>query len=277
MCVFLQKSKIIEKRNYYLMLNYNNIKKYISAARLQRYEAICGNDPKKSLKLYQTNLRLSQAFYPILSLFEIILRNAINDEMIRYYNDAEWLKNRMNSLVYRGVDPNTGKPIVNEYLKKKIANVIRNNRNASNGKIVSELSFGFWTDLFEPKYFPLVNGRPMYIFYTFPSGTNRSIISGRLKTIRDFRNRVYHNEPIIFGVDQNGNTIFYTQDCVDIYNELKAFFGYFNLDFKAWTQRIDNVLFEIQRAEFVHKEYPKTTYYSKRIALGIKHYRQKYI
>ena len=259
-------------------MNYNNIKKYISAVRLQRYEAICGNDPKKSLKLYQTNLRLSQAFYPILSLFEIILRNAINDEMIRYYNDTEWLKNRKNSLVYRGgVDPNTGRPIVNEYLKNKITNVLRNNRTASNGKIVSELSFGFWTDLFEPKFFPLLNGRPLYIFYSLPAGTNRSIVSGRLKTIKSFRNRIYHNEPIIFGVDQSGNTIFTTQDCVEIYKELKAFFGYFNLDFKVWTRRIDNVLLEIQRAECVHKEYPKITYYSKRIALGIKHYKQKYI
>lgn len=259
------------------MLKYNNIKKYISAARLQRYEEICGNDPKKSLKLYQTNLRLSQAFYPILSLFEIILRNAINEEMIRYYNDAEWLKNRRNTLVYSDINSRTGKPFINDYLKKNIEKIINNNQQASTGKILSELSFGFWTDLFEPKYFPLVNGRPMYIFSSLPAGTNRSIISGRLKTIRVFRNRIYHNEPIIFGVDQSGKTIFNTQDCVNIYNELKAFFEYFNLDFKAWTQRIDNVLFEIQRAEFVHKEYPKTIYYSKRIALGINHYRQKYI
>lgn len=264
------------KQNYKIVLNYNNIKKYISAPRLQRYEAICGNDPKKSLKLYQTNLRLSQAFYPILSLFEIILRNAINDEMIRYYNDANWLSNRKNTLVVNGFRRD-GRPFTNEYWKKKITDIIRNNRRPSNGKILSELSFGFWTDLFEEKYFPLVDGRPMSIFHSLPPSTNRSSISRRLKVIRDFRNRIYHNEPIIFGKDQNGNNIFETQDCVNIYNELKAFIEYFNLDYKAWTQRIDNVLFEIQRAEFVHKEYPKTKYYSKRIALGIKHYKQKYI
>lgn len=119
------------------MLNYNNIKKYISAARLQRYEAICGNDPKKSLKLYQTNLRLSQAFYPILSLFEVILRNAINYEMIRYYNDAEWLRNRINTLEYHGVNNRTGQPFTNDYLKKKIENILRSDRTASNGNIAT--------------------------------------------------------------------------------------------------------------------------------------------
>ena len=259
------------------MLNYNNIKKYISAARLQRYEAICGNDPKKSLKLYQTNLRLSQAFYPILSLFEIILRNAINDEMIRYYNDSDWLRNRKNTLVYRGVNNRNGQPFTNDYLKKKIVNILRADRTASNGKIVSDLNFGFWTDLYEEKYFPLVNGRPMYIFNQLPANTNRGNISRRLKDIKSFRNRVYHNEPIIFDLDASDNTIFNLQNCIDIYDEIKSFFVYFNLDFKAWTQRIDNVLFEIQRAEVVHKEYPKSKYYSKRIALGINHYKQKYI
>jgi hypothetical protein len=78
-------------------------------------------------------------------------------------------------------------------------------------------------------------------------------------------------------LDASDNTIFNLQNCADIYDEIKSFFGYFNLDFKAWTQRIDNVLFEIQRAEVVHKEYPKSKYYSKRIALGIKHYKQKYL
>lgn len=259
------------------MLNYNNIKKYISSTRLQRYETICGSDPKKSLKLYQTNLRLSQAFYPILSLFEVILRNAINHEMIRYYNDANWLRNRRNTLVYSGINPRTRQPFTNTYWEKKISNILRSDRTASNGKIVSDLNFGFWTDLFESKYFPLVNGRPMCVFHQLPPNTNRGNISRRLKDIKSFRNRIYHNEPIIFHVDTNGNTIFDLQKCTHIYNEVKEFFTYFNLDYSAWTNRIDNVLFEIQRAQFVHSEYPKTKYYSKRIVLGIKHYKQKYI
>lgn len=259
------------------MLNYNNIKKYISSTRLQRYETICGSDHKKSLKLYQTNLRLSQAFYPMLSLFEIVLRNAINDEMIRYYNDANWLRNRRNTLIYHGVNLKTHKSFSNNYWEKKISNILKSDRTASNGKIVSDLNFGFWTDLYETKYFPLVNGRPMSIFHQLPPNTNRGNISRRLKNIKSFRNRIYHNEPIIFHLDGNGNTIFNLQRCTDIYNEIKNFFEYLNLDFRAWTQRIDKVLFEIQRAQFVHSEYPKTKYYSKRLALGIKHYKQKYI
>ena len=117
----------------------------------------------------------------------------------------------------------------------------------------------------------------MYIFHQLPANTNRGNISRRLKDIKSFRNRVYHNEPIIFELDANGNNVFDLQKCINVYDEIKAFFEYFNLDYKAWTQRIDNVFFEIQRADVVHKEYPKSKYYSKRIALGIKHYKQKYI
>ncbi len=256
-------------------MNYNNIKKYISAQRLRRYESVCNHDPKRALKLYQTNLRLSQAFYPLLSLFEVILRNAINNEMVNYLGDQDWLRNQRNNLVYRGRNYQ-GRNVTNSYLKDKISKVIRHNPQASNGKIVSELSFGFWTDLFELKYFPLVYGRPMHIFHSLPPNTNRANISRRLKSIRDFRNRIYHNEPIIFLYD-NGVESFNIDCCEEIYKELKSFFQYFNLDFKGWTRRIDNVLFEIERASFVHTLYPKGNYYTKRILIGLKHYKKKYI
>jgi len=71
-------------------MNYLEIKKYLSAARLTRYEIICNNDDQKVLKLYQTNLKLSQSFYPLLSLFEVVLRNALSEELTRYFsNDPE--------------------------------------------------------------------------------------------------------------------------------------------------------------------------------------------
>jgi hypothetical protein len=117
----------------------------------------------------------------------------------------------------------------------------------------------------------------MHIFNQLPPNTNRSNISRKLKDIRNFRNRIYHNEPIIFGLDRNGDNIFDVQKCNEIYYELKSFFGYFNIDFKSWTKRIDNVLFEIERAQFVCNEYPKRKYYQKRIMLGIKHYAKKYL
>lgn len=117
----------------------------------------------------------------------------------------------------------------------------------------------------------------MSIFHSLPPNTNRSNISRRLKAIKSFRNRIYHNEPIIFKTDASGNSTFDLQNCSEIYEEIKTFFEYFNLDFKAWTKRIDNINFEIQRAEFVHVEYPKSKYYYKRISLGLKHYKKKYI
>ncbi|WP_339738428.1 hypothetical protein [uncultured Sunxiuqinia sp.] len=73
-------------------MDYNKIKTYLSARRLLRYEQACHYDTQKVLKLYQANLRLTQSFYPLLLLFEVVLRNALNEELTTHFNDPEWLK-----------------------------------------------------------------------------------------------------------------------------------------------------------------------------------------
>lgn len=61
-----------------MSVDLGNIRKYISDARLQNYLDVCQNNYPKALKLYQVNMRLSQSFYPLLSLVEVILRIALN-------------------------------------------------------------------------------------------------------------------------------------------------------------------------------------------------------
>jgi len=40
------------------------------------------------------NLRLCQRFYGVLNLFEVILRNAVNEHYMAYYSDSDWIVNQ---------------------------------------------------------------------------------------------------------------------------------------------------------------------------------------
>ena len=109
-------------------MNYDEIRKYLSAARLIRYEEACNNDQKKVLKVYQANLKLSQAFYPLLSLFEVVLRNALNDEPTKHFSDPEWLKNQVNHFMSDPLltyyDYRLKRNKTNDFLKKSVNKIL---------------------------------------------------------------------------------------------------------------------------------------------------------
>jgi hypothetical protein len=264
-----------------MSLNYNLITKFISASRLQNYEIVCLGDNKKALKLYQTNLRLAQAFYPLLSLFEVILRNALNEELTVLFTDTEWLTNQqtgfMNhpSLTYRA---RTGAIKHNCFLKNSVAKSIADlGPTVTQGKIIADLTFGFWTALFDRTHYRILSGRPIQIFVNLPPGANRNMIHQKLERVRDFRNRVYHNEPVIFKKEASGTLIFSLAQAQQIYSDIREFFQWLNLDFDSWTKRINNINFEISRAEVMMKLYPSKKYFLKRLIIGFKHYHSKYL
>jgi len=257
-----------------MAINYPNIQKYISSERLRKYEKVCHNDQQKSLKLYQTNLRLSQAFYSMLSLFEVILRNAINEELTSHFDDTNWLRTQQtgfmdhHSLQQRGRDG---------YLKQMVSKSFRElGPYANQGKIIADLTFGFWVAFFDVKHYRILGGKPIQIFKALPSEINRNNIHTRLKKVRDFRNRVYHNEPIIYKKDEDGNPTFNLTEANEIFEIIKDFYKWLELDFKKWTKRINNIPFELKCAENMFKNYPAVTYYVNRIILGLIHYYKKY-
>ncbi len=52
--------------------------KYLSRPRYNRYLIATASNNDKAKKLYNANLRLAQSFHPILSQFEVVLRNSLN-------------------------------------------------------------------------------------------------------------------------------------------------------------------------------------------------------
>lgn len=143
------------------------------------------------------NLRVSQEAYPILNLFEIFLRNTINDRLTNYFADPDWIINQ--KALFMSSPTLASSRFQMRASVQKAENVIRFKGSiVTSGKVIAEQTFGFWTSLFETHHFRLVGGAPLQCFSLKPAAINRSSIATKLNDIRLLRNRIYHNEPICF-------------------------------------------------------------------------------
>src|ERR1700712_5245615 len=71
-----------------------DLENYLSSQRLQRYLAAYSGDQDRAIKLYTANIKISQSFFPLLSLLEVILRNQINLKLSMHFGDPDWIINQ---------------------------------------------------------------------------------------------------------------------------------------------------------------------------------------
>jgi hypothetical protein len=219
-------------------MNYHKLEKFVSKPRLDRYLVACGNMRERAQRLYEANIIVAQAFYPILNLFETFLRNAINEKLASHFGDAAWIITEK-----RGFMDNISLA-PKYYLKNQVLSAEKNTRGTiTPGKIVAEQPFGFWTSLFEPKHYALISGSLIHCFPYKPPYVNRLIIHTTLKDIREFRNRVYHNENICF----NNITIDFT-NAQRIKSEIYRLLEWMDVELKNYTKQFDKVDAEITKA-----------------------------
>jgi hypothetical protein len=66
------------------------------------------------------------------------------------------------------------------------------------GKVVAELTFGFWVELLKSSnHIPLWMARNLRSAFPNAPGLNRRMIYSRLKAIQLLRNRISHHEPFL--------------------------------------------------------------------------------
>lgn len=158
----------------------------LSTPRLGRYMIDSGGILDAALSLYERNARLAEAFYRPLQALEVCLRNHMNLQLTGMYG-SNW-------------HINAGPPFSPQTLAKidvAIDELGRGRRAATNPAVVAELNFGFWVML-------LSRGYDATLWRTtfspaFSQGGKRmarQTVHNRMDRIRDFRNRVFHHEPI---------------------------------------------------------------------------------
>ncbi len=213
-------------------------------ARIGRYLTACSNDTKRCAKLYKANLKVAQAFHPLLGCLEVVLRNGINDQLTSYFADPNWIINEKTGFM---VDPHlthtnkkTGKVETNRFILNSVKGaerkLIKRGIGITSGRIISEQTFGFWTDLFENHHYKILKGRPIKLFKNLPSGYGRTEILNELSKVRQFRNRINHNEPICFV----GVAIDFS-DTIVVYNSILNLLTWINPELILWIKDIDKI------------------------------------
>lgn len=133
------------------------------------------------------------------------------------------------------------------YLKNNVQKaerlIRRKGGTVTPGKVIAEQSFGFWTSLFDTHHYRLIGGVVIQCFSNKPAHINRSALSQKLNEIREFRNRIYHNEPICF----NGNTINFGS-ATQIKNDIYQLLDWVDADLSKYVSYFDSITSKIRTA-----------------------------
>ncbi len=207
----------------------SQLKYYLSSPRFNVYLAQTSNDFEKAYRLYKANIELSEAFYPVLSVLEICLRNAINEQLKQYFNDPYWFKNHL---------PREFQPFIAEAEQK----ILSQRKTVTADKIIAELNFGFWNRLFNRNYTGLLWKPWRLIFKNTPKHLRqRDTIADYLFRIRKLRNRIYHYEPIFRNL----------QDVEKQYNEMLSFIAWLDRDLPKLLDDIDRFKEILKKAKAI--------------------------
>ncbi|MDD4505676.1 MAG: hypothetical protein PHE60_04805 [Sulfurospirillaceae bacterium] len=169
-------------------LLFENLEKSISRDRLEHYSKIFSiNDKKIIIQKYLLNVALSKSLYFPLQTFETTLRNSIHIALSDKLNNEFWFDDE-NFLTPR--------------LRAKIdeaKNKIDKSKALTTGRIISELSFGFWTYLLGKEYEQKIwNKYVKLIFPNIPKNMAvRKKLAARINTIRNLRNKIFHFDTIV--------------------------------------------------------------------------------
>lgn len=213
------------------------LERFASIPRFGRYLNVCGNH-SDAARLYEANVRVSMAYYPLLSLFETFFRNRINEELTTHYADADWI---INQRAAGGFMTSRYRCYMNHKTGQVITKLQSEGIAVTSGKLISEQTLGFWTLFFDPNYYGLVRGRVIRCFPNRPRSTVKRLqIFEKLERIRELRNRVYHNEPICFSAGQ----LDFSQ-ARQVHQDVLDLFEWIHPAAKAYADTFDNVIAEI--------------------------------
>jgi hypothetical protein len=170
------------------------VERIISKERLDPYINYHKNDLLKAISHYKSNILISESFYPLLAVLEIGLRNSIDYQLTKRFNDREWYDNKdFVKIATRFQIDRISQARTNIYSEKK---------EITPGRIIAELSFGFWTSLFDTKFEMTLWKSLRLAFPNCPKSIRkRKTMSSKLNGIRKLRNRIFHHEAITWNLN----------------------------------------------------------------------------
>lgn len=193
--------------------------KYLHSARLVPYKQRCGGSDYSALALHTWNTHMAAALHESLSLVEIILRNAL-DEQVAAWNaqqppehgatpyTRDWLVNPASPLSTLVTVKTRGdlKYFAQQSRQKRAPGHPRKHAPIEHNDLLSQTNFGFWNDLLPHKHGnrdkKLLAARlwDEGVKAAFPNLKNDPsgyATADRVRRLRALRNRVAHMENLL--------------------------------------------------------------------------------
>lgn len=169
------------------------IERIISKERLEPYLRHHKNDFDKAISHYKSNILISEAFYPLLAVLEIGLRNSIDYQLSKQFNDDKWYENIEFVKIASRFQINR--------ISEARTNIMSDKKVITSGRVISELSLGFRTSLFDTKFEMTLWKSLRLTFPNCPKQTRkRKTMSSKFNGIRKLRNRIFHHEAVTWNL-----------------------------------------------------------------------------
>lgn len=175
---------------------------WLSTGRFDRYLTHARGDVSSALRLYDWNAELSSACLKDLGHLEVAIRNAYDRVLTQRYANWSMVRPGIQSpgQLFGSVPVVRSKAAYAARLNgEAIKLLVKAQRDAGrdgsvlHGRVLANLSFGFWAFLTEPlRANHLWNGM---LSRAFPAGVERSWVHPRMEHLNLFRNRLAHLEP----------------------------------------------------------------------------------
>jgi hypothetical protein len=169
----------------YTSVALSNLERSIARDRLASYLADAKGDLLIAITLYERNTLFSQGLYGALQPLEITLRNSVHRTMVAGLGRTDWYDHA--KLRFREA----------ESVKEAKNNIVKWNNAVTPGRVVAELTFGFWTKLLSREYEKSLWVPHLHRAFPYLKRPDRTAVSFRFDAIKLLRNKIAHHEKII--------------------------------------------------------------------------------
>ena len=172
--------------------DYQALLPLVTAERLGSYVRATSGTTTDAFELYEWNMRAAASVMQLTSMVEVIVRNALDAQL------RDWAQKKRNGSSWLDavpVDAQGHKDI--QQARDRATR--RGRRPEVHGRVVAELSLGFWRYLVESRYLTLLWVPALQA--AFPLGnsdirTRQKDVAFRMQQLNFVRNRAAHHEPI---------------------------------------------------------------------------------
>ncbi|WP_146033560.1 Abi family protein [Xanthomonas oryzae] len=162
----------------------------LTPPRLSKYLRATGNKVQQALRLYVINTKVSAAVMSDLHYIEVALRNKFDRELEAKFG-PEWFK---DAAFLALVDGRSQTILLKA--QKNAAKHWPKGKVLPPGKVIAELTFGFWLQLTDPELEHKLWVPYLHKAFAPRKAPKRAVFNQQLDKLRQLRNRVAHHEPI---------------------------------------------------------------------------------